>query len=382
MYSAYQHYISSLHDTQKYRKLPQPRQEEIMNSLDFSSNDYLDLSQNPCAKDAAIHAVMKYGVGSRASRVVCEYHPLHQELEAQIAKDKGTQASLLFSSGFQTNVSVLSALLDSKVLGSKPIVFCDRLNHGSIYQALFLSRCEWVRYQHTDIDHLSTLLEQYAQDMRPKFIISETVFGMDGDIAPLAQLRTLAQEHGACVYLDEAHATGVLGPFGYGCSTEIVWGDVPCIVMGTFSKALGVSGGYVACASIVRDYLVNKAQGFIYSTGPSPAISAAVLASWQHVKTMESERAHLQYLGFELRRELNQWGYNTLNSTTHIIPIVLESETKALSVQATLQERGIFVSAIRPPTVPPGTSRLRIALRASHTKVQIHTLIQGLKDCL
>jgi 8-amino-7-oxononanoate synthase len=362
--------------------LPQPRQEEIKHDLDFSSNDYLNLSQYPCVKDAAIQAIRAYGVGSRASRVVCEYHPLHQELETRIAQDKGTQAALLFSSGFQTNVSVLSALLDSKVLGARPLVFCDRLNHSSIYQALFLSGCEWVRYQHGDMQHLETLLERYSKDVRPKYIISETVFGMDGDIAPLTHIHTLAQKYHACVYLDEAHATGVLGVSGYGCSPDIPWKDVSCVVMGTFSKALGASGGYIACSQVVQSYLINKAHGFIYSTGPSPALSAAVLASWQHVKKMQPERTHLQDLACQLRRELNHLGYDTKNSTTHIVPIILGSESKTLAVQEKLRERGIMVSAIRPPTVPPGTSRLRIALRASHTQTHVNTLIRALRNCI
>lgn len=382
MYSAYQNYINSLHNTQKYRKLPQPRQEKIKYDLDFSSNDYLNLSQAPCVKDAAIQAIMKYGVGSRASRVVCEYHPLHQHLETRIAQDKGTQAALLFSSGFQTNVSVLTALLDTKVLGSRPIVFCDRLNHASIYQALFLSGCEWVRYPHVDMDYLEASLEKHRHDPRPKYIITETVFGMDGDLAPLTHLQTLAQAHNAFLYLDEAHATGVLGTSGYGCSTDLSWENVPCVVMGTFSKALGASGGYVACSQIIQAYLINKAQGFIYSTGPSPSISASVLASWQQIPTMQSERIHLQHLACQLRQELTRLGYNTLNSTTHIIPIMLGSESKTLAVQVALRERGIMVSAIRPPTVPPNTSRLRIALRSSHTQAHVDTLIHALQHCI
>ena len=382
MDSAYQDYINSLHDTQKYRKLPLPRQEYINQDLDFSSNDYLNLSQNVHVKDAAIQAIINYGVGSKASRVVSEYCPLHQNLEAHIARDKGTQASLIFSSGFQANISTLSALLDAKVLGARPIVFCDRLNHASIYQALFLSGCEWVRYQHVDMTHLEYLLEQYQKDQRSKYIVTETVFGMDGDIAPLATIHKLAQKHRAHVYLDEAHATGVLGDSGYGYSPEIAWGDVSYVAMGTFSKALGTSGGYVGCSQIVQEYLVNKAAGFIYSTGPSPVISAAALAAWQQVKTMTSERLHLQCLGSYLRNQLNRLGYNTLHSTTHIVPIVCETESQTLSIQRALQEHGIKVSAIRPPTVPPGTSRLRIALRTSHTQAHIDQFINVFTECI
>lgn len=368
----------NLYNMRKYRKLPSHGQEKVIFSLDFSSNDYLNLSQHEGVKHATIEAVYRYGIGSRASRVVAEYHDIHATLEQQIALDKHTETALICSSGFQINISVLSALLDHTVLKCRPVVFCDRLNHSSLYQALFLSQCEWVRYRHIDMEHLEALLIQYSHDSRPKFIVTETVFGMDGDIAPLSKIHALALHYKLFVYLDEAHATGVLGKTGYGCSTDQNWSAIPHIFMGTFSKALGCSGGYVACAQVMKDYLVNKALGFIYSTGPSPILSAAALEAWKRVKTMEQERRHLRILGNTLRTALRALNYNTQNSETHIVPIILGDESKTLHAQHVLRENGIIVSAIRPPTVPPGSARLRIALRSSHTLEDVSSTVEAL----
>ena len=365
-----------LHDTGKYRKLPLLRQEKIFDGLDFSNNDYLGLSQNPQIIEAAVRAARQYGIGAKASRLSAKAHPFHEELETHIALDKKTEAALLFSSGFQANLSVLSALLDRHVLKTRPLVFCDRLNHASIYQALFLSQCEWVRYRHLDMLHLRSLLEHYAQDFRPKFIVTETVFGMDGDTPPLEKIHELALEYKTFVYLDEAHATGVLGPKGYGYSETQDWSLIPHAIMGTFSKALGGSGAYIACSKTLKEYLVNKAQGLIYSTAALPCSVAAALQAWKMIQFLAPQRGYLVSLSQNFRTMLSAHGLDIGTSTTHIIPIILGEEAKVMEIQKKLRAQNVYVSAIRPPTVPPGSARLRLGLRVSHSQENLYQFIE------
>ncbi|GAJ46635.1 putative 8-amino-7-oxononanoate synthase [Holospora elegans E1] len=379
MYTPYQDYIHTLNNTLKYRKLPIFRQEKFSSVLDFSNNDYLGLSQHPKILKEAINAIQIYGMGAKSSRISSIYHPFCDQLETQIALDKKTEAALFFSSGFQANFSVLSAILDRGILGGCPVVFSDRLNHASIYQALLFSQCEWVRYRHLDTKHLQCLLEKYAKDSRPKFIVTETVFGMDGDTAPLKDIHALALKYKTFVYLDEAHATGLFGINGYGCSTLQDWSQVPHIIMGTFSKALGGSGAYIACSKILKEYLINKAQGFIYSTAPSPCVVAAALRAWNLIKTMNKERLHLKSLGESFRKMLTEQGEDIGSSTTHIIPIILKNEESVMEIQHYLGFKHIYVSGIRPPTVPPNQARLRIGLKALHTQEDLLRFMQEWK---
>ena len=257
MLELYRQYGENRKITGIYRQLPECNTPKHARKIDFSSNDYLGLSQKKALLDAAMQSGHQFGVGATGSRLLSGNNPLFETLESRIAHDKGTQSALVFNSGFQANSTVLSSLLDSRVLKAKPIVFFDRLNHASLYQAMFLSDAELVRYKHLDCDHLSACLTRYQHDTRPKFIVTETLFGMDGDILPLSRILELARAHRAFLYLDEAHAVGMTGPQGYGLSTTIQH-DVPCIVMGTLSKALGCSGAYVACDALVKDYLINK----------------------------------------------------------------------------------------------------------------------------
>ncbi|ETZ06677.1 putative 8-amino-7-oxononanoate synthase [Holospora obtusa F1] len=375
MYTPYQDYIQKLKDTKKYRKLTNFRQDKISSFLDFSSNDYLGLSYHPEILDASINAIQDYGWGIKASRVSAKGHPLYEHLETQIALDKGTQAALFFSSGFQANLSVLSALLDFQTLKVRPIVFSDRLNHASIYQALLLSQCRWLRYRHLDMEHLNDLLEQEKKNLGLKFIVTESVFGMDGDKAPLEKIYEFALKYNAFVYLDEAHATGLFGPHGYGCSTLYNWERVPHVIMGTFSKALGGIGAYVACSQTIKEYLINKAQGFIYSTASPPCVVAAALQAWNKVRMMRQEREHLITLGIKLRAILKDLGADTGTSITHIIPVILKQEDLVLRVQQKFLEHHIYVSGIRPPTVPLGQARLRLGLCSHHTEEDLHRFI-------
>ena len=257
-------------------------------------------------------------------------------------------------------------------------MFFDRLNHSSLYQAVFLSKAELKRYQHNDINDLESLLKECQNDTRPKFVVTETVFGMDGDIAPLQEIALLAKKFNAFLYLDEAHATGVFGQNGYGLSTTLDLQDIPHIIMGTFGKAIGVSGGYIACNKIIRDFIINKATGFIYSTAASPAVVGAAFEAWKLVKSLNKEREALQTLGNALRQMLKDRGFNIGSSRTHIIPVILNEEDKCLKIQKALLQEGIIVSFIRPPTVPPGTSRLRIAVTTRHTNKDLKRLVETL----
>jgi 8-amino-7-oxononanoate synthase len=307
-------------------------------------------------------------------------------LEASIAQAKGSEAALIFNSGYQANASALAALLDAKVLGAEPLVFSDRLNHASLHHACQLMNVRQQRYRHNDLAHLRTLLEAHAKDPRPKFVVAETVFGMDGDVLDMDALCVLADQHDAFLYLDEAHATGVMGSSGYGLASGHMQRSTPTfagarsrgVAMGTFSKGLGGAGAYVACSAAVRDYLLNRCAGFIYSTAPSPAVIGAMQVAWDMVPGMEAERATLMQRAQDVRARLQQLGYDTGSSSTHIVPVIVGSELAALELKAWLAARGIIASAIRPPTVPPHTARVRIALSVSHTDAQIEALLAAL----
>ena len=375
----YTTYCLKLQNTAKYRQLPEISDTIQKDLIDFSSNDYLNLSRNKELLQAAMLAAEYYGVGSTGSRLLSGNSELFEEFERQIAKDKTTQTALIWSSGFQANISALSSLLDEAVLGHKALVFCDRLNHSSLYQAILLSKAELVRYQHNDMNHLAELLRKHTNDPRAKFIISETLYGMDGDQVPLLEIINLASHHQAFLYLDEAHATGILGVDGYGMSTDFNLENIPHLVMGTFSKAIGVSGAYTASNMQIKNYLINKSAGFIYSTALSPMIIAAAYCGWSLVKKLKQERQNLLQSAHALREQIKQLGFDTGVSTTHIIPILLGTEKDVLNAQQILLNYGIIVAAIRPPTVPPNKSRLRIALTLKHQSVDFEKLLMALK---
>ena len=377
MLEPYAQYCTRLKRTGKHRQLPEEALPDSGLSLNFSSNDYLGLSQRPEILLAATQAGEVHGVGATGSRLLSGNRFLFERFESRIAQDKGTESALVFNSGFQANISVLSSLLDSQVLKAKPLVFFDRLNHASLYQAVFLSGAELVRYKHMDCDDLSTCLARYAHDNRPKFIVTETIFGMDGDILLIDDMLALARTHRAFLYLDEAHAVGMIGKKGYGLSTTVSH-DVPFLAMGTLSKALGGSGAYVACDALLKDYLINKAAGFIYSTAPSPLVVGAALKAWEMVPSFERERRALFDLADVLRSRLSAAGFNTGTSASHIIPLIIGKLDVLTQLNKKLQRAGITVSLVRPPTVPPLGARLRVALNVNHTAQDIARLIDVL----
>ncbi|HWR04476.1 MAG TPA: 8-amino-7-oxononanoate synthase [Humidesulfovibrio sp.] len=356
------------------RRLPPSDKDGL---LDFSGNDYMGLARRPELVAAAAEAGRLYGAGATGSRLLSGNTPAHEAFEARIAADKGSEAALIFNSGYQANAACIAALLDATALGAEPLVFADKLNHASMHLGCALAGARQLRYRHLDLEHLKALLEKHASEPRPKVILSESVFGMDGDQADIAALQDLALAHGALLYIDEAHATGVFGPRGYGLCEAVDLAPTT-VVMGTMSKALGVSGGYVACAGIIRDYLVNKAGGFIFSTAPSPLTVGAGLKSWELLPGLGAERTALLHRAEALRQGLRRLGLDPGQSTTHIVPVILGTPERTLAAKDALAGQGIVVSAVRPPTVPQGASRLRIGLSAAHTDADIARLLGAL----
>ncbi|HEX4878264.1 MAG TPA: 8-amino-7-oxononanoate synthase [Limnobacter sp.] len=354
-------------------------------SLDFSSNDYLGLSQHPEVVQAGVEAAQRYGAGSTGSRLLSGNLDCFEALEAEVAQFKRSEAAMVFNSGYQANATALAALLDKALWqGEQPLVFADRLNHASLHHACQLAGARQVRFNHNDMGHLADCLLKHAGSHQPKIIVSETVFGMEGDLLPVEQLAELAVQNGAVVYLDEAHATGVWGPQGRGLGAV----DHPAIVelkalghwvvMGTFSKAVGVSGAYIACSHTLKQYLLNRCTGFVYSTAPSPFVVGAVRQSLALIPGMDTQRTALQQAARHVRQQLHAMGLNTGLSNTHIVPVVVGQAAASLALKSHLQQLGITGSAVRPPTVPPNTARLRLALNTSHHEQTLHTLLQAI----
>jgi 8-amino-7-oxononanoate synthase len=338
--------------------------------IDASSNDYLGLSQHPALKARAIEWVERFGAGMRASRLVTGTLEAVLELEARLAEFKGTEAALIFNAGYQANAAVLPALFELAG-GREALVFCDRLNHASLHAGCAAAGVRQIRFRHNDLAHLEELLAQHAGQR--SFIVTESVFSMDGDVADVARLAAIAQRHDAVLYLDEAHATGVLGPQGRGLALAAPG----TIVMGTLGKAFGSAGAYIAGSRALVDYLVNRCAGLVYSTAPAPAAFGAVDAALDLVPRMDAERALLAQRGERLRARLAGLGISTLASATQIVPAVLGSEAAALAAQRRLEERGVLAVAIRPPTVPEGGSRLRFSLSSAHSEADFAALLDA-----
>lgn len=342
--------------------------------VDFSSNDYLGLARHPLLIQRAGEWAAREGAGSGASRLVTGTSEAHLALEARIAAFKGTEAALIFASGWQANAAVIPALL-AAMPGTA--VFTDRLIHASMHAGLAMAGVPQHRFRHNDLDHLEALLAKKGADAPARLILTESVFSMDGDRADLPRLCALAEAHDAALFVDEAHATGVLGPQGKGLSAEVP-GRID-LIMGTFSKALGSFGAYIAGSQVLIDYLTNAASGFVFTTAPPPAVLGAIDAALDVVPGMDAERAHLTALGGRLRAGLAAQGLDHGASSTQIVPAVIGAEEAALALSARLEAAGFLASAIRPPTVPPGTSRLRLALRASHSAGDIDALLAALE---
>ncbi|CAJ50059.1 aminotransferase class I/II-fold pyridoxal phosphate-dependent enzyme [Bordetella avium] len=341
--------------------------------LNFSSNDYLGLAHHP----ALIRRSRDWTqtTGSGASRLVCGTLDLHQRVETKLAHAKGTEAALLLASGWQANAAVLPALFQAV---GQARLYTDRLNHASLHQGCQTQR--QMRYRHNDLNHLESLLRRDRDKPGAPFIITESVFSMDGDRSDIAALADLAERYNAFLYLDEAHATGVLGPSGMGLA-GLAPGRVD-LIMGTFSKALGGFGAYVAGSRALCDYLINHCSGLIYTTALPPSVLGAMDAALDLVPQMDAERRHLHANAQRLRQALACLGLDTAGSSTQIVPAIVGAADEALALARRLEAAGLLAVAIRPPTVPEGSSRLRFALSAAHRDQDIDRLITALEAAL
>jgi len=347
--------------------------------LDASSNDYLGLAHHPLLAERSADWGARHGTGAGASRLVTGTLDLHERVEGRLAAFKQTEAALLFASGWQANAAVLPALLKAAHIGTAPLVFADRLIHASLHHGIQASGLRQIRYRHNDLDQLDALLARHADTPGQRFIITESVFSMDGDRADVARLRSIAAHHGAFLYVDEAHATGVLGPRGAGLSVQAGGVD---LVMGTFSKAFGSFGAYVAGSRVLCDFLVNSCSGFIHTTALPPPVLGAIDAALDLLPGMEKERRHLHASADRLRAALRTRNIDMAGSTTQIVPVLVGDAAAALDLAAALQRSGVLGTAIRPPTVPPNTSRIRLALSAAHDDEAVDRIIAALLDAL
>ncbi len=325
--------------------------------LNLASNNYLGLAGSESLKQAAIQSVQTFGASSGASRLITGNYALYGELEQSLRSFKKTPAALAMNSGYTANLGIISSLADRKTL-----VFSDRLNHASIIDGIILSRAEHIRYRHADPEHLEFLLQK-APEQAQKILITDSVFSMDGDRAPLSELVLLCKKHKVTLIIDEAHATGVLG-LGKGLAADLGLDQEIDAHMGTFSKALGSFGGYVAGSRELIDLLTNRARSLIYSTALPPAVVGANLEALRQVEAHPEKGEKLLLMAEDIRLYLNNLGYDTGSSTTQIIPVILGESRRALRFQGKLMEMGIYAGAIRPPTVARNSARLRLCIRA------------------
>ncbi len=341
----------------------------------FCSNDYLGLANHPALVGAAQDAAAHWGVGSGASHAVSGHLRPHAELEERLAAFVGRERALYFTTGYMANLAVAPTLV-----GRDDAIFADKLNHASLIDAALLARAEHVRYPHGDMDALTRRLEQSRA--RRKLILTDAVFSMDGDLAPLPELFDVAERFDAWLVVDDAHGFGVLGPSGRGSLAHFNLPPSPrLILMGTLGKAAGVSGAFVAGDQRVIEWLMQRARSYIFTTASSPIMAAALLTSLDLIATGDDRRVQLQRLITRLRDGLNGLPWRLLPSPTAIQPLLIGGNEAAVRLAGRLFERGLWVPAIRPPTVPAGTARLRISLSAAHRESQIDDLIAALHDC-
>jgi 7-keto-8-aminopelargonate synthetase-like enzyme len=362
--------------------------------INFASNDYLNLAADPRLARAAARAARRYGCGAGASPLVSGLLLPLQALERALAEWEGTEAALVFSSGFAANLAVLTTLV-----GRADACFSDALNHASLIDGCRLSRAAVHIYRHNDVAHLDSLLSELGPGARRRLIVTDTVFSMDGDLAPLPDLLALAERHDCLLVADEAHATGVLGEHGRGaselllklnaipnpqspirtlqsaiCNPQSEW----LIKIGTLSKALGAQGGFVCGSRALIDWLINSARPYIFSTALAPPTAAAARRAVRVVREEPERRRQVLALAASLRALLLGLGFPQSTSSTQIVPVVIGAAAEAVELSRRLQDHGLLVPAIRPPSVPEGSSRLRITLTAGHTEEHLQRLAEAL----
>jgi 8-amino-7-oxononanoate synthase len=359
------------------RTLQSPQAPHIMvdgkSYLSFCSNDYLGLANHPQLIAALQQGAQQHGVGAGAAHLVSGHNATHHQLENELAAFGGKPAALLFSTGYMANIGVVQALA-----GKGDTVFADKLNHASLNDAMQLSRAAVKRYRHNDMTQLAQLLKQ-ANSGR-KLVITDAVFSMDGDLAPLPELLALCEQHDAWLLIDDAHGFGVLGEQGRGSLAHFGIASKRVICMATLGKAAGVFGAFVAAEQVVIDTLINHARSYVYTTATPPALASALLESLRLIANGDELRDHLQRLIAQLRSGLRSLPWSVMPSATAIQPLLVGGNQAALNLSAGLRERGIWVAAIRPPTVPQGTARLRITLSAAHRAADVTRLIGSLHE--
>jgi len=351
--------------------------------LAFCSNDYLGLANHKEVKQAALDAIQTAGVGSGASHLVIGHHQEHDLLESELATFTNRDRALIFSSGYMANLAVISTLLNKSDL-----VLEDKLNHASLIDGGLLSGARFQRYLHNDINSLSNYLQKFSKNAKSigenkpeskTLVVTDGVFSMDGDVANLVDMVDICKQQNALLMVDDAHGMGVLGPGGRGCVAELGLSqtDVPVLV-GTFGKAFGTSGAFVAGSETFIEYLIQCARPYIYTTAMPPSIVAATRKSLQLIQTADQERAHLSSMIHYFREKVVSLGYQLMDSSTPIQPILIGSSESAVALSDFLAKEGVLVTAIRPPTVPDKTARLRVTFSAAHTKDNVDQLLVAL----
>lgn len=341
--------------------------------INFSSNDYLALAGDERLSRAAAWAARRYGCGAGASPLVSGYSPPLRALERTLAEWEEAEAALVFGSGYAANLALVSALAEPP-----DAVFSDALNHASLIDGCRLSRASVHIYRHNDVAHLADLLQSQGHRARRRLIVTDTVFSMDGDVARLAELMELADRFDCLLMIDEAHATGVLGEWGRGLTDMLapsLWSWERLIKVGTLSKALGTQGGFVCASRRLIDWLINRGRPYIFSTALSPPVAAAARVAVEIVRTESERRRHVLALAERLRRELRQLGFVVGASCCQIVPLIVGGSREAVRLSHRLEELGFLAPAIRPPSVPEGSARLRISVTAGHGEADAMRLV-------
>jgi 8-amino-7-oxononanoate synthase len=343
------------------------------NYLSFCSNDYLGLANHPELIEAVCEGAHQYGVGAGASHLIIGHHTSHHKLEEMLANFTGFPRALLFSSGYMANAGVVTALV-----GRGDEIYSDKLNHASLNDAAMLSHAKWIRYPHLDLAILEQRLS--VSQANCKLVITDAVFSMDGDIAPVTELLALCEKYNAWLLLDDAHGFGVLGNQGRGIVSHFNFSSPRIIYMATLGKAAGVSGAFVAGQEVVIETLIQYARSYIYTTAMPPLLSYTLLKSLVLIKREGWRRRKLMQLTEHLKKELQLLRWNLLPSDTPIQPVIIGGNSEVMQIRNALQERGILIPAIRPPTVPKNSARLRISLSAAHSTKDIERLAAALRE--
>ena len=338
--------------------------------FDFSSNDYLGLAEHPALKDAAVKAIEKFGTSSSASRLLSGDLQITHQLEEKVANLKGKESALVFNSGYQANTGIISALYKTG-----DAVFCDKFSHASIIDAIALSGARLYRFGHNDSEHLEKLLKKTDNKFKNRLIVTESIFSMDGDRAPLKALVKLKEKYNCQIMVDEAHATGIFAKNGSGVVTEENLADKIDLIMGTFGKALGSFGAYLACSEQIKQYLINTCRSFIYSTALPPCVIATNIAALDLLEKEPFRRKELLENAAYFRSKLAEKKLKTIGQS-QIVPLIEPDSKKLLELSERLKEKGFWALPIRPPTVPAGFERLRFSLSYSHSSDVLNELLQ------